>query len=116
MKNLDEIRERYMRDAVPMRLGGLAANLARVNSFSKNQSNREAVNNLLEESKYFIEWTAHETEIEIAAELIEMQIQLARWQQRLRNIWEDQTHRAMIGEQARVWSNKLLERSGLLDK
>lgn len=115
MKNLSEIRERYMRDTLPIRLGGLAANLARVHSFAKNPSNREAVNSLLDESKYFIEWTAGETEVEIAAELVEIQIQLACWQRNWEQVWADRTARAMIGEQAHAWSSKVLENSGLLD-
>src|SRR6185503_15823762 len=71
MNNLAQIKERYLRDSVSIRLGGLAANLARVKSFSKNDQNQDAVFNLFEESKFFIEWTASETKLETTVELIE---------------------------------------------
>ena len=41
MKNLEAIQERYLRDPLPVRLGGLAANLARVESFSNHAEHRE---------------------------------------------------------------------------
>ena len=36
MSKLDGLRSRYLKDPIPVRLGGLAANLSRVASFSKN--------------------------------------------------------------------------------
>ena len=61
MINAQAKKERFLRDPIPVRLGGLAANLARVDSFSQNPANQAAVFDLFEESKYFIEWTAAET-------------------------------------------------------
>ena len=37
LNNLNEIRERYLQDSLPKRLGALAADLARVVSFAKTQ-------------------------------------------------------------------------------
>lgn len=71
------IQERYLQDDLPTRLGGLAMNLARIQSFSHHSGNQAAVERLLEESKLFIEWTAGEIDIDSAAELVTMQIQLA---------------------------------------
>lgn len=114
MKDWTKIRERYLRDALPVRLGGLAANLSRIKSFAAHEANREAVESLLDESKFFIEWTALEVEIDIAAELVELQIQLARWQQCWPNIWNDLARRHQVAEQSSVWSKRILELSGLL--
>jgi hypothetical protein len=75
MKDWTPIRERYMRDSLPIRLGGLAANLSRIKSFVSREGNREAVESLIDESKYFIEWTAAEAEVSTAAELVELQVQ-----------------------------------------
>ncbi|WP_445173530.1 hypothetical protein [Microcoleus sp.] len=72
------------------------------------------IENLLQESKLFIEWTAQDAEIEIAAELIELHIQLAWWQYSWAGIWEDAEQRMRVGEQARIWSEKVLNMSGLL--
>ena len=49
------LRERYLEDDLPTRLGGLATNLARIQSFSHHSGNQAAVECLLEESKLFIE-------------------------------------------------------------
>lgn len=114
MRDWTAIRERYLRDKLPVRLGGLAANLARVNSFSRNSVNREVVNSLLEESKLFIEWTAGEAEVDTAAQLVELQIQLALWQLDWDHIWADQGQRARVAEQCREWSNRILDLSGAL--
>jgi hypothetical protein len=114
MMNREMLRERYLRDALPIRLGGLAANLRRIRSFTQHAANREAVEGLLDESKYFIEWTAGETEVATAAELVELQVQLARWQRNLDRIWADSEQRQQVSEQSRVWSDRVLDLSGLL--
>lgn len=114
MRDWTAIRERYLRDELPVRLGGLAANLARVSSFSRNPVNREVVNSLLDESKLFIEWTAGEAEVDAAAQLVELQVQLALWQLDWDRIWADPGQRAQVAEQSRVWSGRILDLSGLL--
>jgi hypothetical protein len=114
MKDWTIIRERYLRDALPIRLGGIAANLARIKSFSNHAANYVVVESLLDESKFFIEWTALDAEVNVAAELVELQIQLARWQRSLARIWADPTQRMQIAEQSRFWSERVLDLSGLL--
>ena len=114
MKDRTAIRERYLRDELPARLGGLAANLARINSFSDHPDHREVVENLLDESKHFIEWTAPDAELALQAELVDLQLQLARWQHAWADIWTDPTQRRTVADQARTWSERVLKRSGLL--
>lgn len=114
MNNLEERKERYLRDTLPMRLGGLAANLARMSSFAKNPANLTAVKGLIEESKYFIEWTAGEALSETAAELVELQIKLALCQRNLDRDWLDEEKRLQLGQKAKTWSNAVLQNSGLI--
>ena len=114
MNNLAEIKERYLRDSVSVRLGGLAANLARVKSFSKNVANQEAVFNLFEESKHFIEWTAVETEIETAEKLVGLQLQIAVWQRQWQKIWNNEESRNLVAQTSADWSRTVLEKSGLI--
>lgn len=114
MRNYTSIRKRYLRDSIPIRLGGLAANLARVKSFTHLGTNDILVESLLDESKHFIEWTAAEAELDVAAELVELQLQLARWQRTLPNIWADPIKRQEVAETAKRWSDRVLEMSGLL--
>ena len=115
MKDWAKIRERYLRDDISIRLGGVAANLGRIKSFASNEANKLVVENLIDESKHFIEWTAHETEIETAAKLVELQVQLALWQIKLDDLWQDANQRKKISEQSNIWSQQILTASGLLD-
>jgi hypothetical protein len=114
MRDWVSLQKRYLRDELPVRLGGLAANLARVKSFSDHPDHRDIVKNLLEESKFFIEWTAPDAGVELQAELVNLQIQLAHWELNWANIWSDPVKRTGVAEQARVWSERILEISGLL--
>ena len=68
-----------MRDDLRMRLGGIAANIARIASWSSDPADWEAVQSMLEESEFFIEWTALEAPLNVQALLVELQIQLALW-------------------------------------
>ncbi|HSD83407.1 MAG TPA: hypothetical protein VLG46_06095 [Anaerolineae bacterium] len=115
MKDYAAIRQRYLRDDLPVRLGGLAANLRRIKLAANRDENRATVEGLLDESKYFIEWTAAEADIDKAAELVELQIQLARWQYKWTEIWSDPVRRHEMVEQSVRWSDRLLELSGLME-
>ena len=116
MKDWAAIRERYLRDNLPVRLGGLAANLSRIKSFAAHDASREAVESMIDESKFFIEWTAAEAEVNTAAELVELQIQLARWQCNWVRIWHDPVQRSEVAERSGAWSQRVLEMSGLLSR
>ncbi len=115
MKDWTTIQKRYLQDELPIRLGGIAANLSRVKSFASHDANREAVVSLIEESKFFIEWTANEADLDVAAELIELQIQLSRWQHTWSKIWPDKAQRQQVATTSSHWSQRVLELSGLLD-
>jgi hypothetical protein len=115
MRDWSAIQERYLRDPLPVRWGGLAANLRRVKSFADHDANEAAVASLVEESKFFVEWTAGEADVNTAAELVEIQVQLAVWQRRWAQIWGNVTQRRQVAELAAQWSDRVLEMSGLLD-
>jgi len=108
------IRERYLRDGLPTRLGGLAANLGRIKSFASHGASDKAVESLVDESRHFIEWTAAEAEVNTAAELVELQVQLAGWKLGWPRIWEDPSLRNQVAEEAGIWSQRVLKMSGLL--
>ncbi len=114
MKDWTLIRERFLRDELPIRLGGLAANLSRIKSFANNENNKALVESLIDESKHFIEWTAREAEIETAAKLVELQVELALLQFKLDKVWPDAEQRRQISEKSNAWSQQVLMVSGLL--
>jgi len=115
MKNWETLKQRYLRDGLPIRLGCLASNLARIKTLSQKATAPNVAVSLVEESKIFIEWTALDADIDTAGELVELQIQLALWQLRWAKIWADPEQRMEVAEQAKIWSDRILERSGLLD-
>jgi hypothetical protein len=116
MKDWTLIKERYLRDDLPVRLGGLAANLSRIKSFSTNDTSRAVVESLIDESKMFIEWTAAHVDVKTAEKLVDIQIQLAYWQLKWETIWPDVSKRKQVAEKSAHWSKQVLELSGLLNK
>lgn len=108
--NLEIIRERYLQDTIQKRLGALAANLARILSFSKEPSNTKVVKSLLEESKYFVEWLVPELPIDLQEKLVQMQIHLAVYAYRL-----DRGRGELQGflNRFRQWADELLKISKL---
>lgn len=114
MKDWTPIRERYLRDSIPVRLGGIAANLRRIKSFAAQDAGREAVATLIDECKFFIEWTARDTQTDTATLLVELQVELARWQHNWGQIWPDPLSRKQLAEQSLAWSERVLALSGLL--
>jgi len=108
VKNRERVRERYLQDTLPVRLVGLAAGLGRVASSARRATGAEAVAAMLEESQYFIEWTAAEAPVEVAAELVNMQVMLALW----RRAWPEAQHspiqRSLLAVQAKQWADQVM--------
>jgi hypothetical protein len=113
MPNKAKLRERFLRDPLPRRLGGLAATLGRVSSVARKSSDPTNVARLLEEAKYLIEWTAAETEPEVAAELVSMQTQINLWLRAWGHASQHREQRTLLSVQAKYWSDRALDFSGL---
>jgi hypothetical protein len=111
-------RERYVNQDISVRLGGLAADLARVASFIRVPA-LPATETMLEESRAFIEWTAPDLlpdRVDDAARLVDIQRGLTHWHW----IWDqarnDPAARAKLADQAQAWSDEVLAMSGLLNE
>ena len=115
MNKLDKLCIRYLNDSIPNRLGGLAANLGHITSFSKNDNHFQVVESILQESKWFIEWTSSDLAIEALAELVQLQILLAQWEIQSPKKWNDPNWRIELANQSREWSQRVLQMSGLLN-
>jgi hypothetical protein len=108
MRNLEAIKARYLQDDLRVRLGGIAANLARIASASFDFADWEAVQSMLEESEFFIEWTAPEAPLNAQALLVELQIQLALWHLKWPKVYTDPQQREQLSQRARIWSQDVL--------
>lgn len=113
--NLNEKQVRFQNEDIPHRLGHIASNLARIRSFC-NSAYKKAVEIVIDDTEWLIEWTAAEIEPEQAEELVNIQVQLARWQLTLDNIWLDELRLAEIAQQAETYSQRVLDMSGLLEE
>lgn len=105
----EEVRQRFLRDPVPTRLGNLASDLARIASSNDDAREHEYVASVLEESKCFAKLTAAEAPQETQAVLTELQATLSVWEHAWLNGTPDQTMRA----EARRKSDELLALASL---
>jgi hypothetical protein len=112
VKNSDRIRERYLSDALPRRLAGLAADLGRVASSARRATGGAAAAAMLEESQYFIEWTAAEAPAELAEELVNLQALLALWRQAWPEAQNSPLQRSLLAVQAKQWADQVLRHVG----
>jgi len=108
------IRERYLRDKPEIRLGGLASNLARIKSFSSHPDHQDEVAQLLEESAFFIEWTAGDVPDDDKPILVDLQRLLVRWRRSWHLIWPNHNRRDEVAQEAGLWSQRILRLAGLL--
>ena len=114
MTDKEKKRQRFLRDPLERRLGGLSATLARISSSARNSESPVIVENLLDEAKHYIEWTAADADIETAAELIQIQRLITLWQKSWKNAFNDSAQRVVLSTLAKEWSDKALESSGLV--
>jgi hypothetical protein len=106
MNDLEKVRKRFLKDNLSVCLGGIASNLARIKSFSGDTNNQDVVNDLIEESKFFIEWTAPKASLDVQELLVNIQLQLA-----LSGYSGKQDE---IFKRADEWAGRLLQLSGLV--
>jgi len=108
MQNLEQIKKRFLNSNLSVRLGCIASNLARIESFSKMPNNQKVINDLIEECKFFIEWITPQVDLDVQVELVNTQVQLALW-----NYLKNQKQ---ISTEAGRLSEKILKLSGLIEK
>lgn len=114
MNNMNKLHERFLRDPLPRRLGGLAATLGRISSSARKSTDPNVVSNLLDEAKHLIEWTAADTDPEAAAELVHMQTLITLWQRAWEEASQNPKQRIILSVQAKDWSDKAMDLSGLV--
>jgi len=106
MRDLAAMRERFERDALPVRLGNLASNLARLSDWACGGQCDAALADLMREIAYQMEWSGESG----LAELADMQREVCFW----RRAWPVASARSTLALRARTMSDRLLELSGLM--
>jgi hypothetical protein len=105
MRDLGKMRERYMRDKAPVRLGNLASSLLRLSKWVRMKQRDESVIDLMREIAWFMEWNGDLASVE----LVDMQREICRW----RRAWPIEPTRSILAFRALQMSNRVLELSGL---
>ncbi|MCF4967150.1 hypothetical protein [Nostoc sp. CMAA1605] len=119
MTDWTQKQERFLQYNIPTRLGHLAANLARIKSFCEDVTPQDAIASLLKESLYFIEWTVPnmvQTDVDQAAQLVELGRTLTRWLFSWDKIRSDSTALTQVQTEVSSWSQRVLDMSGLLSE
>jgi hypothetical protein len=114
--NLEHRREKYLRQPMPRRLGNLASNLNRISSYSNGSFSKENIYELIRESQHFAEWTVEGASLELTLSIVDMQRQLAKWKLHWDEVWLDEDRKSQMQKQAKFWSDKMIEHSGLLEE
>jgi len=115
MNNLVEIQRRFLREGPKMRLGHLASDLSRVASFIEMGTDGKAVKAVMEEGKFFAEWTAEKVDLEIQILLAEIQCFLAQKESEWDVSFKMDSWRQDVIRQVRNWSQELLQRAGFIE-
>ncbi len=108
MRDLTRMRERYLGDPRPVRLGNLASNFLRLSNWLRNRRGDEAVIELMREIAWLLEWSGDLALVELA----DMQREVCRW----RLVWPLDAARSILAFRTQQMSAHLLELSGLLDE
>ncbi len=108
MISLQALKERFAKDPVPLRWGGIASDLLRISSMAHAERlDVPAFRDVLNETKLFTEWIAPDVEPEAQTTILSLQRSLATWSP------GGSLPAADLEEQAREWSEKILDLSGL---
>ncbi len=106
MRDIKRMRDRYLQDNAPVRMGNLASNLLRLSQWVKKRHRDEAIIDLMREIAWFLEWNGDLG----LAELPDMQREICRW----RRIWPIEQARSILAFRLVQMSMWALEVSGLL--
>jgi hypothetical protein len=106
--NIRRLEERFRRDPAAIRLGNLAANLARISSSTPSREEWPFVLHNIRESKYFIEWMAPDLRSEFWEFVIALQVRLAQVEQNGLQAWVDRTSDD-LRVRIREWSEALTQ-------
>jgi hypothetical protein len=106
MRDLSAMRERFVRHRLPVRLGHVASNLARLSDWACEGHSSQALVDLMREIAHEMEWSGEAGLVELA----DMQREVCFW----RRAWPAAPARSVLAQRTHAMSDRLLELSGLL--
>ena len=115
-KDWDRLRERYMRDPLPVRLGNLVSSLTHLSTSGGMRSQHDYVPRMISECKHFIERTGREADLPYVEGLHNLQVKLAGRQLHWETLRNDLEATERVAAETRASSDQVLQWSGLLDE
>ncbi|MBW4457645.1 MAG: hypothetical protein KME55_36170 [Nostoc indistinguendum CM1-VF10] len=103
----------FMQDDVTTRLRRLATHLSQIQSLWTQGSSEDLILALVNESRYFIEWTVPDMvkadDIDRACELVDLVRLLTRWLFHWDDIWTDAEQKQSASVEISYWLQRVLE-------
>ncbi len=103
----------FMQNDVTTRLRRLATHLSQIQSLWTQGSSEDLILVLVDESRYFIEWTVPDMvkadDIDRACELVDLVRLLTRWLFHWDNIWTDAEQKQSDSVEISYWLERVLE-------
>ncbi len=103
----------FMQDDVTTRLRRLATHLSQIQSLWTQGSSEDLILALVDESRYFIEWTVPDMvkadDIDRACELVDLVRLMTRWLFHWDDIWTDAEQKQSASAQISYWLQRVLE-------
>ena len=104
MISISLLKERFDRDSIPVKWGGIASDLLRLSSMGHaGKTASKSFDDVLSETKLFTEWLAPQVELKEQKTILSLQRTLVFFSPVYKN----------LEIAARQWSDKVLELSGL---
>jgi hypothetical protein len=114
MRNWNQTQERYLKLDSCRQLGEIASSLSRIKSQVHLEVPQEGVSATIEECHNFVTWTIPNVNVAAQEHLIALEQLLSSWQRDLSMICSNSLDRAKLAEQSKIWSDVILNDSGLL--
>ena len=109
------IRERFLQDALPVRLGELSSSLSEAKHIADSGVHEKAAIHFIDVVAHYSDWGFPDADSTLQYELNELQQFIAQVKQNWQSVWENPAERSAIGASFADWSQKMLDRSGLLN-
>lgn len=109
-----ELKKLHLQDPIPIRLGNLASSVKRLGFLLSSKKPENVIHQLFHECQLFSAWTSSDNDSEIKDELSRLQYDLKNWEGNFQSSNGDDLWRTKIAAECEIWSNRLLDLSGLL--
>jgi hypothetical protein len=108
-------QDRFLTEPLPLQLGAIAANLSRIRSFSDHPGHMKIVEGMIAETIGFVGFLLSRPQPSLPEELTELREWLAMRAGDWGVISADPEAVAIVAAEAGAWSDRVLQRSGLLN-